>query len=133
MVECSTRNRRVAGSSLTGAQKTVFLSVQGRLALIEHCILCTESQKFIYFQMCCDANFKFTSCNASWPGSVHDSRIFRTSALCLQFENGMYLSLVKCRRNQNMNYISFLAVSWSAVLSRRIYALLSTGSTQSDR
>ncbi|XP_046346885.2 putative nuclease HARBI1 [Haliotis rufescens] len=41
-------------------------------------------------QMCCDANFCITSCNASWPGSVHDSRIFRTSALCRQFENGQY-------------------------------------------
>ncbi|XP_067659418.1 putative nuclease HARBI1 [Haliotis asinina] len=41
-------------------------------------------------QMCCDANFKITSCNASWPGSVHDSRIFRTSTLCRMFENGQY-------------------------------------------
>ncbi|KAK3090716.1 hypothetical protein FSP39_014011 [Pinctada imbricata] len=39
-------------------------------------------------QMCCDSNFKITSCVATWPGSVHDSRIFRSSALCLQFENG---------------------------------------------
>ncbi|XP_062613215.1 putative nuclease HARBI1 [Saccostrea cucullata] len=39
-------------------------------------------------QMCCDHTFRITSCVASWPGSVHDSRVFRQSALCAQFENG---------------------------------------------
>ncbi|XP_071106275.1 putative nuclease HARBI1 [Haliotis cracherodii] len=42
-------------------------------------------------QMCCDANLYITGGNASWPGSVHDSHIFRTSALCRQFENDTFL------------------------------------------
>ncbi|XP_048762489.2 putative nuclease HARBI1 [Ostrea edulis] len=54
--------------------------------------------------MCCDETFKVTSCVASWPGSVHDSRIFRQSALCAQFENGQHDGLLlgdsgyPCRR-----------------------------------
>ncbi len=29
-----------------------------------------------------------TSLDAKWPGSVHDSRIFRKSVLCQRFEEG---------------------------------------------
>ncbi|XP_065938425.1 putative nuclease HARBI1 [Magallana gigas] len=39
-------------------------------------------------QMVCDARFKFTSVCASWPGSVHDSRIWREFSLCRQFQRG---------------------------------------------
>lgn len=38
----------------------------------------------------CDAKYKITSICAKWPGSVHDSRIWRESALCQQFENGVH-------------------------------------------
>lgn len=48
----------------------------------------------INLQMCCDDKFIITSCNASWPGSVHDSRVFRSSNLCAQFESGMWKSFV---------------------------------------
>lgn len=41
-------------------------------------------------QVCCDPKFLITSCVAHWPGSVHDSRIFRQSTLCTQFENGQH-------------------------------------------
>jgi len=43
------------------------------------------------FQMVCDPNFRITSVVARWPGSVHDSRIWTTSGLCHQFENGMII------------------------------------------
>lgn len=45
-------------------------------------------------QMCCDASFVITSCVAGWPGSVHDSRIFRQSGLCAQIENGQHDGLL---------------------------------------
>ncbi|XP_052087470.1 putative nuclease HARBI1 isoform X1 [Mytilus californianus] len=45
-------------------------------------------------QMVCDPNFRVTSMCAKWPGSVHDSRIFRTSGLCQQFENGIHQGLL---------------------------------------
>ncbi|XP_069131659.1 putative nuclease HARBI1 [Argopecten irradians] len=45
-------------------------------------------------QMTCDAKFHITSCVAKWPGSVHDSRIFRDSQLCSSFENGTYDGLL---------------------------------------
>lgn len=47
-----------------------------------------------FFQMCCDASFVITSCVAGWPGSMHDSRIFRQSRLCAQFENGMKIKTI---------------------------------------
>ncbi|XP_055999383.1 putative nuclease HARBI1 [Ostrea edulis] len=55
-------------------------------------------------QMVCDTNFKFTSVCASWPGSVHDSRIWRESSLCRQFERGEHNGILlgdsgyPCRR-----------------------------------
>ncbi|XP_053378145.1 putative nuclease HARBI1 [Mercenaria mercenaria] len=42
----------------------------------------------INVQMVCDARFRITNMVAKWPGSVHDSRIFRESELCRKFENG---------------------------------------------
>ena len=39
--------------------------------------------------MVCDATFRITNLVAKWPGSVHDSRIFRDSALATKLENGM--------------------------------------------
>uniref|UniRef100_A0AAY5K197 Putative nuclease HARBI1 n=1 Tax=Esox lucius TaxID=8010 RepID=A0AAY5K197_ESOLU len=37
-------------------------------------------------QMVCDSMFHITNVEAKWPGSVHDSRIFRESHLCTLFE-----------------------------------------------
>ncbi|XP_052223937.1 putative nuclease HARBI1 [Dreissena polymorpha] len=39
-------------------------------------------------QMICDATFWFVDVVAKWPGSVHDSRIFRESAIRQRFERG---------------------------------------------
>uniref|UniRef100_A0A8C1P7X1 Putative nuclease HARBI1 n=1 Tax=Cyprinus carpio TaxID=7962 RepID=A0A8C1P7X1_CYPCA len=39
-------------------------------------------------QMVCDSMFHITNVEAKWPGSVHDSRIFRESHLCTLFERG---------------------------------------------
>ncbi|XP_053390061.1 putative nuclease HARBI1 [Mercenaria mercenaria] len=40
--------------------------------------------------MVCDARFMITKVVAKWPGSVHDSRIFRESGLCRRFEEGQF-------------------------------------------
>ncbi|XP_048730425.1 putative nuclease HARBI1 [Ostrea edulis] len=39
-------------------------------------------------QMVCGPNFNITNVVAKWPGSVHDSRMFKESLLCREFENG---------------------------------------------
>ncbi|CAH2019190.1 unnamed protein product [Acanthoscelides obtectus] len=36
----------------------------------------------INVQVTCDQNSVITSINASWPGSVHDARIWKNSAVC---------------------------------------------------
>ncbi|XP_061170345.1 putative nuclease HARBI1 [Saccostrea echinata] len=41
-------------------------------------------------QMVCSPTFKVTSLCARWPGSCHDSRIWRNSHLYQQFENGLH-------------------------------------------
>lgn len=41
----------------------------------------------INVQATCDATEKFTSVDASWPGSVHDSRIWKNSQVCLLLRN----------------------------------------------
>uniref|UniRef100_A0A3B4GIJ3 DDE Tnp4 domain-containing protein n=1 Tax=Pundamilia nyererei TaxID=303518 RepID=A0A3B4GIJ3_9CICH len=44
----------------------------------------------INVQMVCDSMCHITNVEAKWPGSVHDSRIFRESGLCTLFEHGAY-------------------------------------------
>ncbi|XP_067273706.1 putative nuclease HARBI1 isoform X2 [Pseudorasbora parva] len=45
-------------------------------------------------QMTCDHECMITSLDAKWPGSVHDSRIFRESVLCQRFEEGLFDGLL---------------------------------------
>eukprot|EP00105_Crassostrea_gigas_P046308 XP_019930456.1 PREDICTED: putative nuclease HARBI1 [Crassostrea gigas] len=62
------------------------------------------NKNFLTLQMVCDYEFRITSVCANWPGSVHDSRIWRESALCTQFESGEHNGLLlgdsgyPCRR-----------------------------------
>ncbi|ROI16514.1 Alpha-2-macroglobulin [Anabarilius grahami] len=46
------------------------------------------------FFMTCDHECMITSLDAKWPGSVHDSRIFRESVLCQRFEEGLFDGLL---------------------------------------
>lgn len=45
-------------------------------------------------KMACDATFRFVHCVAKWPGSVHDSRVFRESSLARIFETGARTGLI---------------------------------------
>ncbi|XP_061595268.1 putative nuclease HARBI1 [Cololabis saira] len=50
-----------------------------------------EVEKLEYEKMMtCDHNCMVTSIDAKWPGSVHDSRIFRESTLCHRLEQGLF-------------------------------------------
>ncbi|XP_052813301.1 putative nuclease HARBI1 [Mya arenaria] len=44
----------------------------------------------INVQMVCDAKLRFMNVVAKWPGSVHDSRIFRESCLASELEQGQH-------------------------------------------
>ncbi|XP_062583945.1 putative nuclease HARBI1 [Saccostrea cucullata] len=50
--------------------------------------ICRKGYYAINVQMMCDARFKIRDVVAKWPGSVHDSRIFRESHLCRVMEEG---------------------------------------------
>ncbi|KAK6489583.1 putative nuclease HARBI1 [Huso huso] len=45
-------------------------------------------------QMICDPDCLFTNIEAQWPGSAHDSRMFRESTLNQQCEQGQYNGLL---------------------------------------
>ena len=40
----------------------------------------------IVLQAVCDHRMRFTDCYVGWPGSVHDSRVFTNSDICLMIE-----------------------------------------------
>jgi nuclease HARBI1 len=44
----------------------------------------------INVQFLCDNNHYFMDVVAKWPGSAHDSFIFRNSNVCRRFENGEF-------------------------------------------
>uniref|UniRef100_UPI003AABDD83 putative nuclease HARBI1 n=1 Tax=Centroberyx gerrardi TaxID=166262 RepID=UPI003AABDD83 len=48
----------------------------------------------INVQVICDADSLITNVEAKWPGSVHDSRIYRESTLCNKFEQGHFNGLL---------------------------------------
>ncbi|XP_061174870.1 putative nuclease HARBI1 [Saccostrea echinata] len=50
--------------------------------------VCRKGYYALNVQMACDASFRFVNCVAKWPGSVHDSRVFRESSLARLFETG---------------------------------------------
>jgi len=43
--------------------------------------------------MICDAKFNILNVVAKWPGSVHDSRVFRESSVCRYLQTGQYILL----------------------------------------
>nr|XP_027221123.1 putative nuclease HARBI1 [Penaeus vannamei] len=49
---------------------------------------CRKGYFSINMQDICDAHLKFMNIIASWPGSVHDSRIFENSHVCHILEQG---------------------------------------------
>ena len=44
--------------------------------------------------MICDANFNLLNVVAKWPGSVHDSRVFRESSVGRHLQTGSYILLL---------------------------------------
>lgn len=50
--------------------------------------ICRKGYHALNIQMTCDPRFRIIDLVAKWPGSVHDSRIFRESQLCKIMEEG---------------------------------------------
>ena len=80
---------------------------------------CNIYQWWLYvniFQMNYDTNFIATNCVARWPGSFHDSRVFRESTLCHEFENGLYIFF----KNLIFRYYQIPEMYWSSLIIRDI-------------
>ncbi|XP_062598669.1 putative nuclease HARBI1 [Saccostrea cucullata] len=56
--------------------------------------VCRKGYYALNVQMACDASFRFVNCVAKWPGSVHDSRVFKESSLARLFETGARTGLI---------------------------------------
>ncbi|KAM4614946.1 uncharacterized protein ACJ7VT_010172 [Polymixia lowei] len=76
---------RILRGSLKKAR--VFRDRQNPLAFTDNPDLLLTPKCFC--MMTCDHHCMVTSIEAKWPGSVHDSRIFRESPLCHRFEQGL--------------------------------------------
>jgi len=59
----------------------LFLMVKDYTTILTSLILCTV-------KIICDATHIITNVEAKWPGSVHDSRIYRESTLSNRLERG---------------------------------------------
>ncbi|XP_071390028.1 putative nuclease HARBI1 [Centroberyx affinis] len=79
----------IAGfSRVIGAIDCTHIPISARLGENEADYVNRKSFHSLNIQMTCDHQCMVTSIEAKWPGSVHDSRIFRESALCHRFEQG---------------------------------------------
>lgn len=54
--------------------------------------------------MVCGPDFSIKDDVAKWPGSVHDSRIFKETALWREFENGMLCYTLTIYLKINLGY-----------------------------
>ncbi|XP_054635325.1 putative nuclease HARBI1 [Dunckerocampus dactyliophorus] len=77
-----------------GAIDCMHVPLRSSLGENEGDFLNSKSFHSLNVQMTCDHNCMVTSIDAKWPGSVHDSRIFRESTLCQGFQQGMFSGLL---------------------------------------
>uniref|UniRef100_A0A673H0X9 DDE Tnp4 domain-containing protein n=1 Tax=Sinocyclocheilus rhinocerous TaxID=307959 RepID=A0A673H0X9_9TELE len=94
------------GHLSTMSIKEGFYKIAGKIHRTAHAAICTAlreheadyvNRKFFHslnVQMTCDHEYMIISLDAKWPGSVHDSRIFRESVLCQRFEEGLFDGLL---------------------------------------
>ncbi|XP_052806733.1 uncharacterized protein LOC128235991 [Mya arenaria] len=75
--------------SLFGKFKGATLGNKDKEAKWDEIVMEINSAQYEMHTMVCDARFIIMDVVAKWPGSVHDSRVFRESRLCAQLENGM--------------------------------------------
>ena len=56
--------------------------------------------------MICDHRMKITNVVTKWLGSVNDSRIFKNSRICAEYEQGDYMVLITIFWNLQMEYFN---------------------------
>lgn len=76
--------------------------------------------------MTCDAKFHITSCVAKWPGSVHDSRIFRDSQLCSSFENGQLWFLILMINKAKLSLNNQDNIHWNVKMNNLVISIYET-------
>ena len=76
---------------------------------ITHVILCIV-------KIICDAPYNITNVEAQWPGSVHDSQIYRECSLSNRFERGKEAkALYKCSMSPFLNALKCVLYNYRRV------------------
>ena len=73
-----------------GAIDCSHIRIQAPKSQNKQAYICRKGYTSMNVQAVADANYMFLNIVAKWPGSVHDSRVFRNSGLCGEFEAGSH-------------------------------------------
>uniref|UniRef100_UPI003AABFF53 putative nuclease HARBI1 n=1 Tax=Centroberyx gerrardi TaxID=166262 RepID=UPI003AABFF53 len=76
--------------SVIGAIDCTHVRIQAPSGPVEADYVNRKSFHSLNVQMICDGSCLISSIEAKWPGSVHDSRIFRASSLSQRFAQGEF-------------------------------------------
>ena len=73
-----------------GAVDCCHIRIQAPKSESKQSYICRKGYPSINVQAVADTNYMFLNIVARWTGSVNDSRIFRNSGLCSEFETGVH-------------------------------------------
>ena len=75
------------------------------------------------FQLICDSNYAITAFNARFPGSVHDSTVFRQSHVCRNFERGKCQFINLLWNTPQWNWCWWMAIYSSTSPHKQLLAI----------
>ncbi|XP_028437520.1 putative nuclease HARBI1 [Perca flavescens] len=86
---------KIAGfPNVIGALDCTHIRIKHPSGVHEGDFVNRKSYHSINVQMICDADCTFSNVEAKWPGSVHDSRVFRASTILQRLSQGEYAGVL---------------------------------------
>ncbi|XP_039663782.1 putative nuclease HARBI1 [Perca fluviatilis] len=80
--------------NVIGAMDCTHIRIKRPSGVHEGDFVNRKSYHSINVQMICDADCTFSNVEAKWPGSVHDSRVFRASTIFQRLSQGEYAGVL---------------------------------------